>query len=124
MEDFVTRCNKRFGKHSKCGQIATLRIVQASDTQCRCDKHSQGFPKEAKHIPIIHDWEKINTTLASLVGKVIYSTWHRRELKVQYVKRSSMLLMCQDARYDGASKNKNHARWFAVYAKEITNIID
>lgn len=129
MEDFVTRCDKKMGRHSKCAQIAAVRVIRTDDkgqkhVRCCCARHSSGIKHNNDQgitLEIIHhDWAKIHAVLQPLVGKTIYSKWHRRELIVKYVKNESMILMCQDSRYGKAIEEK--AQWCAVYAKEITEV--
>ena len=126
MEDFITRCDKKFGRNSKCGQIATVKIFQkiqnkGTSSKCRCSKHSSGIKTDESSgisvVQIVHDWGKVNSILEPLVGKIIYSKWHRRELLIKYIKRESMIFMCQDPRFDETTTNKNHGKWQALYAK-------
>lgn len=122
INDLVTRCDKKMGRSSTCGQIATVKIFQKDvkdkvHTKCRCAIHSSGI-KHNNELKIsleaiTHEWPKIHAILQPLIGKTIYSKWHRKDLIVKYIKYETMLLMCQDS---------NYRKWYAVYAKEITEI--
>jgi hypothetical protein len=128
MEDFVTRCGRKFGKSTKCAQIADVNVFAADGNPlgCRCNEH---FKSDFSRRPgitttqIVHDWNKVLGILEPLVGKVVVSKWHDRVLRIKFLKKENMTLMCQDARYDGTGKNKSHAKWFALYSKEITEVL-
>ena len=110
-------CEKKIGNSSTCGNLAQYKVILGDSYCYRCEKH-KNTKTRTKKVQKIENFNQtielyeVNKYLKSLIGKTIFSNFHKKELLVKYVKTNASI-MCID----------NHGDYKLVFHNQITEIV-